>query len=453
MKLWQKESKIDREIEKFTVGDDYILDKKLLIYDIYGSVAHAKMLKKIGILTELEYSKLKDGFLGILKLNSAGNFKIKLEDEDCHTAIENYLTKKLGKLGEKIHTARSRNDQVLTAIRLYSKVQLFEIIIKSISLAKTLLEFAFKNKSIPIPGYTHSRKAMPSSVGLLFGSYAESIIDNITLLQVAIDQNNQSPLGSASGFGINLPIDRNMTAELLGFSKVQNNVLYIQNSRGKVESIILFALSKIMDDLSKISNDLTIYTMDEFGFFSLPDNMTTGSSLMPNKKNPDILELIRAKSSSVRSRQIEIDLICQKLLSGYNRDFQLTKGPLMVGLEVSLSSIIIMRQVIENLEVNKQICIDSLDKEIFATDEAIESVRNGTPFRSAYRKLGKNLNQIKVHNPIENINLKTHIGASGNLGIDTSLTKIKKIKSRIDKEKINFIKKLNLLISEDETSE
>jgi len=328
-KLWQKSYKLDEEIEKFTVGNDFLLDKELVKYDVYGSIAHAAMLNKINIINKNEFKKLKNALLGILKLDEKNKFEIKQEDEDVHTAVENYLTKKLGNLGKKIHTARSRNDQVLVDIRLYSKEKLLEVKKALIDLVSTILNFAEKNKNIPIPGYTHTRKAMPSSIGLLFGAYAESLLDNFELIETAYKLNNQNPLGSAAGYGINLEIDRELTTKLLGFEKVQNNVLYVQNSRGKIESVIVFALSKMMNDLAKISNDLILFSMEEFGYFTLPDKFTTGSSLMPQKKNPDVLELIRAKSSIVESNLFQINNIISKLISGYNRDLQLTKEPLI----------------------------------------------------------------------------------------------------------------------------
>jgi len=446
MKLWQKNYNVDKEIEKFTVGNDYLLDKNLVKYDVYGSIAHATMLNKINMINSNELKKLKNAFLEILKLSEAGKFEIKQEDEDCHTAIENYLTKKLGDLGKKIHTARSRNDQVLVATRIYSKEKIMEASKALVSLVSTLVDFAEKNKNMPMPGYTHTRKAMPSSAGLLFGAYAESLIDDFELIETAYKLNNQNPLGSVTGYGVNLEINRELTTKLLGFEKVQNNALYAQNSRGKIESAIVFALSKIMDDLAKISNDLIMFSMEEFGYFSLPDNFTTGSSIMPNKKNPDVLELIRAKSTVVQSNLYQLNNMASKLISGYNRDGQLTKEPLMESFEITLSSINVMNLVLKGLKVNKEDCIKAFDNEIFATDEALNLVKKGVPFREAYKKVAGNLNKVQKADPVKNIQPKKHIGATGNLGLGKAKVQLSKIKLEISKQESEFSSKLKNLL-------
>ena len=338
MKLWQKGYSLNEEVEKFTVGKDFLLDKNLIKYDVYGSIAHAMMLNKIGILTKDELQKLKKSLKEILELNEKNKFEIKPEDEDVHTAIENYLTNKLGALGKKIHTARSRNDQILVDIRLYSKEKMLEVKKMALELASSLAQAAEKYSDIPMPGYTHSRKAMPSSVGLFLGSFAESMMDDLELLEKAYELNDQSPLGGGAAYGLPLDIDRKLVADLLVFKKVQNNVLYVQNSRGKFESAIIFSLSAIMNGLSRLSNDLILFSMEEFGFFSLPDEFCTGSSIMPQKKNPDVFELTRAKSVKVDSNLFLVKNIVAKLQSGYNRDLQLTKEPLIESFEITLST-------------------------------------------------------------------------------------------------------------------
>lgn len=446
MKLWQKSYNVDKEIEKFTVGNDFLLDKSLVKYDVYGSIAHSSMLKKIGILKDHEFKKIKKALLEILKLSENNGFQIEQQDEDCHTAIENYLTKKLGDLGKKIHTARSRNDQVLVGLRLYSKDNLLKVNKALASLVSTILEFAEKNKDIPIPGYTHTRKAMPSSVGLLFGAYAESLIDDFELLKAAYKLNDQNPLGSAAGYGVNLGIDREFTTNILGFKKVQNNSAYAQNSRSKIESIIIFALSKMMDDLSKIASDLILFSMGEFGFFSLPDKLTTGSSLMPHKKNPDVLELIRGKASVVQSYLFLTNNISPKLISGYHRDFQLTKEPLMKSFEIAIASIKILNLTLSELKANKEKCISSFTNDLFAADKAIELAKKGIPFREAYKEVSANLEKITKINPIENIKSKKHIGATGNLGLDKALSQLQKIKQETEKESKEFYSKISLLV-------
>lgn len=446
MKLWDKGSILDREIEKFTVGSDFLIDKNLIEHDVYGSIAHAAMLNKIGILNKEEFQKLKKALIEILELDKKNKFEIKLEDEDVHTAIENYLTKKLGSLAKKIHTARSRNDQVLVDLRLYSKEKIIQVNKGLSDLITALVDFAKKNKNVPLPGYTHTRKAMPSSIGLLFGAYAESLLDDFELIEAAYKLNDQSPLGSAAGYGVNLNIDRDFTTNLLGFAKVQNNSLYAQNSRGKTESVIVFSLSKIMDDMSKIASDLILFSMDEFGFFSLPDKFTTGSSLMPHKKNPDALELLRAKSSVLQSYLFQMNNLCPKLISGYHRDMQLTKEPLMSSFEITLSSIKILTLIVDGLKVNRENCVNSFTKELFATDSAIDLVKEGIPFREAYIKVAENLQKVEKIDAEKNILSKKHIGATGNLGLEKIKLQLNKIKLGIAKKDKDFNSKMKDLL-------
>lgn len=285
-KLWQKNYQLDQLVEQFTVGNDPILDKQLIMYDCIGSIAHAHMLMGIGILTKEEYLQLKKNLKDIIKQAEQKQFFIKQEDEDVHTAVENFLTKQLGDLGKKIHTARSRNDQVALDLRLYMRDELLGIVQELIILCEKLVALAQSSKDIPMPGRTHFQRAMPSSWGLFFGAYAESFLDTITLLQNAYALVNQSPLGSAAGYGVVLPIDRQEVADLLGFEKVQNNVVYVSNSRGKVESIVLHALAQIMIDLSKLSTDLIIFSAPEFGYVEIPQELCSGSSLMPQREIP-----------------------------------------------------------------------------------------------------------------------------------------------------------------------
>ena len=440
MKLWQKDYSINKEIEKFTVGDDYLTDAALLKHDVIGNIAHAMMLNKIKILSDTELVKLKIELKNILKRG----LLIKPEDEDVHTAVENHLTKKLGGLGKKIHTARSRNDQVLVDTRLYTKEKLLEISESLLELISALIETAKKHEKMPMPGYTHMQKAMPSSVGLLFGAYSESLADDFELLKSAYMQNNQSPLGSAAGYGVSLKIDRNYTAKLLGFAKVQNNTLYVQNSRGKIESVVLFALSRIMASLAKIANDFILFSMPEFGYFSLPEELCTGSSIMPQKKNPDALELIRAKSSVVNSLLFQLNSITEKLMSGYNRDFQLTKKPLMEGFEITLSSLKIMALLVLKTKVNKEGCMKACTKEIFSADEAYKLVEKGMPFREAYKEIAGKIDRLEVGDPVKNIMSKKHIGAAGNLKLDN--INIIQYKKWLKEEKFKFNEMLARLL-------
>ncbi len=446
MKLWQKNYKLNEEIEKFTVGNDYLLDKNLIKYDIYGSIAHAIMLSKIGILNKNELQKLKKVLVEIFR--ESEKFQINIEDEDVHTAIENYLTKKLGNLGKKIHTARSRNDQVLVDLRLYSKEKLLEVQKLVLVLASAFVDAAEKHKEIPMVGYTHSRKAMPSSVGLYFSSFAEALIDDLELLEEAYEINDQCPLGSGAGYGLPLKIDRNLVADLLGFEKVQNNVLYVQNSRGKFESVIIFTLSTIMNDLAKLSNDLILFSMDEFGFFKLPDEFCTGSSIMPQKKNPDVFELTRAKAAKVDSNLFLVKSIISKLQSGYNRDLQLTKEPLIESFEITISTLQIFNLGIKNLQINKEKCIAAYTPDLFVTDQVYELVKNGVPFRDAYKQIAKNIENQKIFSSkkfFANIQSKKYKRATGNLGLNKLKNDLKTINSEIDSELNKFHSKLRKL--------
>jgi len=443
-KLWQKGYEPDKEIEKFTVGDDYVLDNKLLKFDVVGSIAHAEMLAKAKILKPEELKKLKTELKNILKNKQ---FEIKQEDEDVHTAVENYLTKKLGDLGKKIHTARSRNDHVLVDTKLYTKEQLLEIETELLKLCSNLLNLAKNNKNTAMPGFTHTQKAMPSSAALFFGAFLESLLDDLILIKTAYKLNNQCPLGSAAGYGVSLDIDRQLVSDLLGFEKVQNNVLYVQNSRGKIESVVLSSLNHVMLDLSKLANNLIWFSTPEFNFFSIPEKFTTGSSIMPQKKNPDVLELVRAKSSVMQSYVLQVENIAKDLPIGYNRDLQLTKKPLLEGLELALSAIKIMDLVLSGLNVNKEACKKALSPEIFATDAALGLVKNGMPWREAYKKVGANLDKLKSEDPVKNILGKKHIGATGNLGLEKSEKTIKEEINSLIKEKENFSNKINKLMS------
>ncbi|MBN2367683.1 argininosuccinate lyase [Candidatus Woesearchaeota archaeon] len=390
MKLWDKGYDLDKEVEKFTVGDDYLLDQKLLFWDCVASIAHAMMLEKIGILSQEELMNIKVAIIKIIELDKQGKFKICQDQEDCHTAIEEYLTEKLGETGKKIHTARSRNDQVLAALKLYMKAGLIEIEQLSLEFIEGLVEFAKKN-NIAMPGYTHMQKAMPSTSALWAGSFAESMLDNLGLLKSAFEFLDTCPLGSAAGYGVSLDIDRQFVSDLLGFSKVQTNVIYVQNSRGKNEAVVLSALMNIMLDINKIAVDLILFSMQEFGYFELPKEYCTGSSIMPQKKNPDVLELLRAKSHVFQSLHQQVVGIIQSLPSGYNRDFQLTKKPLIEGMEIVKTSLKIITCVIKSLKVNNEKCEKAMTKELFATDMVYEYVKKGMPFRDAYKKVAKEL--------------------------------------------------------------
>ncbi len=388
MKLWQKNYNVDKEIENFTVGNDFLLDKKLVKYDCIASIAHAKMLKKIGILNNSELNKLIKGLNEIIKLDHKDKFKISQEDEDCHTAIEKYLTKKYGSAGKKIHTARSRNDQVLTALRLYEKEELKEIKVLLDQYKASLLAAIKKYGKIKIPGYTHMQKAMPTDIKAWLGSFVSSLEDNLELLDTVYSLIDKSPLGSAAGFGVpSIKIDKKMTASLMGFSKAIENPMYAQLSRGKLEASILHLLSQVMLDLNKLSTDLMMFSMQ--ALISLPKEFCTGSSIMPQKKNPDVLELVRAKYHVVLGEEFKVKSMISNLISGYNRDLQLTKEPLINSIETAKSCIKIMDLLVPKIKVDEKKCKEALTKELYATEEAYELVKKGIPFREAYKKVGR----------------------------------------------------------------
>jgi len=394
MKLWEKKYQLNKQIESYTVGNDYIIDQKLVKYDCQGSIAHVKMLKKIGILTNDECDKLIMALYEIIKIDNNGTFIIEQEQEDCHTAIENFLVKKLGDIGKKVHTARSRNDQVLTALRLYYKDEIDIISHLIDKLVETLVLFKEKYGNIKIPGYTHMQKAMPSSIDLWIEAFIDSMSDNKIMLKDMSKLIDQSPLGTGAGYGLPIKVDKQFTSEILGFKKVQNNPIYAQNSRGKFESSILHSLSMIMFDLNKIASDLILFSMQEFGFFELPDEICIGSSIMPQKKNPDVLELLRAKYHTILSYEFEIKNIISNLTSGYNRDLQLTKNPTIKGFEITKESLSVICLVIDKLKVNKENCKKAMTEELYATEKAYELVEKGIPFRDAYKKISKEYDSI-----------------------------------------------------------
>ena len=416
-KLWFKNYELNELLEKFTVGNDYILDQNLVVSDCLCSIAHIQMLAKIGVLTEDEFKALKKALLDIIKLSEKGKFQIKLSDEDCHTAIEGYLTAKLGDVGKKVHTGRSRNDQVLTATRFYAKTRLLQIIDRALDLEDSLIKFAEKNKNVPMPGRTHMQIAMPSSVGLWGAAFAEELLDDIAFLNAAYELNNRCPLGSAASYGVPLPLDRELTASLLGFADIQNNVLYANNSRGKIESMIADALEQLTLTYSKMAQDLIIFSMPEFGYFSLPAQLCSGSSIMPQKKNPDGLELLRGKAASMAGYCAGMKNVIRALPTGYNRDFQETKDLFIKVLDTADISTQVAKLTIDELKVNQAKLLEGFTPEIFATDEALRLVASGKSFRDAYKEVGLNLKKLKNEDPVAALKKRTSLGTSGNLNL------------------------------------
>lgn len=388
-KLWQKNDQgLDEFIEAFETKDDLLLDQKLIPYDIQGSIAHAKMLNKIGILSESELYLLEKGLKEILKLAYRGQFTLKIGDEDIHTKIENYLTEKYGEVGKKIHTGRSRNDQVLTAIRLFSKSELEKIQKEIGSLIKSFKLFKRKYGHIAMPGYTHMQKAMPSSIGLWASSFISNLKDDSKTLESAYNLINQSPLGSAAGYGVPIKLDKQYTAGLLGFKKVQGNPIYCQHSRGKFEAFILACLIQILLTINKFASDVMLFSTHEFAFLVPSANVTTGSSIMPQKKNLDLAELLRSKVHLVLGNYTKNVSLSSNLISGYNRDLQDTKEPLLESLEVTYESLIVTSLLLANITPNKQKLEASMTEDLYATEKALKLTLKGQNFRDSFRKVG-----------------------------------------------------------------
>lgn len=457
MKVWQinhkkRDKNIEKLVETFTAKEDIIYDKKLAFYDILGSIAHVMGLKSIGLISEEEAKRLKSALVDLLD----EEIELTPEDEDIHSKIECLLTQRLGKLGEKLHTGRSRNDQILVDTRLYIKDNIFINACKLLELAQSLLDLASQNQEVPMPGYTHSRKAMPSSVGLWASSFVEAITDDLMLLETVLSLCDQSPLGAGAGYGVPLNLNRKLTADLLGFRKVQNNSLYVMNSRGKFEFTILSCLGGINLDLSRLCSDLILFSSPEFNFFELPAVLTTGSSIMPHKKNPDVLELIRGRSSRLLGNISLTYSLLVGLTSGYSRDLQEVKGPLMEGFEITENSAHVLSLVIRGLEVNEKILREACDLKMMITDKVFALVREGQTFRSAYKKIKKEM-ETKAAKPISKqeidraIRARTHQGGLANLGLDNLRSEIEEKKSEWETAKKDFHKTLDQLITSEES--
>jgi len=389
-KLWDKKggAQTNQVVENYTVGVDYLLDLELLPYDIKGTMAHAKMLHKIKILNKKELDTLIEGLNKILSLSKAGKFTIDKSQEDGHTAIEAYLTENYGDVGKKVHTGRSRNDQSLTMTRLFSKEKVSGIK-KMVEILIFELEKQIKKcGKIKMPGYTHMQRAMPSSVAMWLGSFCDSLKDDLILINGIMQVIDQNPLGSAAGYGESiLGLDRKFTTKELGFKKVQENSMYCAMSRGKFENIILQAISSVMFDIGKIASDLLLFTTKEFNFFTLSDSFKTGSSIMPQKKNYDVLELVRGNVGIFNGYQHQIENVIKNLPSGYNRDFQLTKEPYLKGMKLAQDTIEVMTLVIKDLEAKKENLENACSAELYATDEALKLVKAGKSFREAYQEV------------------------------------------------------------------
>jgi len=413
MKLWEKGISTNKMIEKFTVGNDRQLDLLLAKFDVYGNIAHAQMLSSIGILTQEEFLSLKKELVEILQNIQNANFKIDDDIEDIHSQIELILTNKLGEAGKKIHTARSRNDQVLVDIKLFIRENIFGLTENISQVFNLLISKSEEFKNVLMPGYTHFQIAMPSSFGLWFGAFAESLADDLQTVLASYKINNQNPLGSAAGYGSSFPIDRKMTTELLGFDDLNYNSVYAQMSRAKNDRALAFAIASVASTIGKMANDLCVFMSQNFNFFFLPDEFTTGSSIMPHKKNPDVFELLRAKCNRLQNLPYEITLISTNLISGYFRDYQILKDIIFPAFYEINNCLDIYILMLQNVEINKTILNDARYDYLFSVEKVNQQVLQGIPFRTAYKNIAE---EIKNGNfkPNKTIN-HTHEGSIGNL--------------------------------------
>ncbi len=423
MKLWDKGTPVNKAIEDFTVGKDRELDLYLAQYDILGSMAHVTMLESVGLIKKEELpvllGKLKELYSEAVK----GNFEIEEGVEDVHSQVEFLLTKELGDLGKKIHSGRSRNDQVLLDLKLFTRDAIKEIVESTTELIDVLLERSNETKDILMPGYTHLQVAMPSSFGLWFSAYSESLIDDLEILLSAYKVTNQNPLGSAAGYGSSFPLDRQMTTDLLGFNKMNYNVVYAQMGRGKVEKIVTFAVGNLASTLSKLAYDVCLFMSQNFGFVTLPAEFTTGSSIMPHKKNPDVFELIRARSNKLQGISGQISLITNNLPSGYFRDLQMVKEIFLPSFKEMNDSLKIATLALKEMTVNEKILDDPKYNYLFSVEAVNKLVLDGVPFREAYKQVGAKIESgsFQPEKKVEH----SHEGSVGNLCLD-KITESKK---------------------------
>lgn len=413
MKLWEKNVQVNKEIERFTIGRDREMDLYLAKHDVMGSMAHITMLESIGLLTSDELQVLLTELRNIYAEVERGEFCIEEGIEDVHSQVELLLTRRLGDIGKKIHSGRSRNDQVLLDLKLFTRAQIKEIAEYTECLFQALIEQSEKYKQILMPGYTHLQIAMPSSFGLWFGAYAESLTDDMLFLQAAYKMCNRNPLGSAAGYGSSFPLNRTMTTNLLGFDSMNYNVVYAQMGRGKMERNVAFAMASIAGTLSKLAYDACLYNSQNFSFIKLPDECTTGSSIMPHKKNPDVFELIRAKCNKIQALPQQIMMIANNLPSGYFRDLQIIKEVFIPAFEEMKDCLQMTAYIIKEMKVNEHILDDDKYLLIFSVEEVNRLAREGMPFRDAYKKVGLDIeaghftHDKQVHH--------THEGSIGNL--------------------------------------
>ena len=442
-KLWQKNSNVAASVESFTIGNDQAMDLYLAQYDVLGSIAHATMLSEVGLLTTDEQLQIKNTLIKIYERIEAGQFKLDAGVEDIHSQVEILLTQELGDIGKKIHSARSRNDQVLVDLKLFLRAEIILLSKAVQSFFDVLQNKSEAHKNDLLPGYTHLQLAMPSSFGLWLGAYAESLVDDMTMLQAAFTVVNKNPLGSAAGYGSSFPINRTRTTELLGFETLNYNVVYAQMGRGKAERITATAMANIADTLARLSMDACLFLNQNFGFISFPEELTTGSSIMPHKKNPDVFELIRAHCNRIKALPNEIMMMTTNLPSGYHRDLQLLKEHLFPAFIQLRSCIEMAALMIQHMEVKKDLLEDVKYQYLFSVEEVNKLVLSGMPFRDAYKKVGLDIEEGKFTHSTKIAHV--HEGSIGNLCNEEIAKEMKKVVALMPTEKV--AKQLNTLIN------
>ena len=438
-KLWEKNVQVDHEVDLFTVGKDREMDLYLAPYDVLGSMAHITMLESIGLLTKEELQLLLKELRAIHSVAEKGEFVIEEGIEDVHSQVELMLTRQLGDMGKKIHSGRSRNDQVLLDLKLFTRAKIQQIVKSTEKLFQVLLEQSNRYKHVLMPGYTHLQIAMPSSFGLWFGAYAESLVDDLRLMEAAYRICNRNPLGSAAGYGSSFPLNRQMTTDLLGFDSLDYNVVYAQMGRGKMERTVAFAMAGIAATLSKLAFDACLFNSQNFGFIKLPDQFTTGSSIMPHKKNPDVFELTRAKCNKIQGLPTQITLICNNLPSGYFRDLQIIKEVFLPAFDELNDCLTMVTHMMREIKVNEHILDDDKYALVFSVEEVNKRVLNGVPFRDAYKQVGLEI-EAGQFVPQKQVN-HTHEGSIGNLSNDKIAALMKEIMNTFQFEKVNQAEK------------
>jgi len=434
MKIWQKNIDVDSFVETFTVGQDREMDMNLAAADVLGSLAHTKMLNSIGLMTDQDLKEVQQELKNIYKEILAGNFQIEDSVEDVHSQVEMMLTERIGEAGKKIHSGRSRNDQVLVDLKLYFRSEIESIFKNTEELFNELISLSNQYKNVLIPGYTHLQIAMPSSFGLWFGAYAESLVDDLQLLKAAWNVCNKNPLGSAAGYGSSFPLNRTMTTQLLGFEDLNYNVVYAQMGRGKTERILAQAMSSIAATLAKFAMDVTLFINQNFGFISFPAHLTTGSSIMPHKKNPDVFELIRSRCNKIQALPNEIAMMTTNLPVGYHRDLQLLKENLFPAFQSLNDCLAIAKYMLENISIKDNILDDPKYDYLFSVEVVNNEVLNGVPFREAYRKIGIDIEEGNFK-PAKEVN-HTHEGSIGNLCNEQIQRMFKEVKADFGFEKV-----------------